>query len=35
MLGFDGKILIDQEHEFLFGVCVNDVVFELLSKMDM
>ena len=29
------KILIDQEHEFLFGVCVNDVVFELLSEMDI
>ena len=26
---------IDQEHEFLFSDCVYDVVFRLLSEMDM
>jgi hypothetical protein len=26
---------IDQEHEFLFGGCVYEVVFELCSKMDL
>jgi hypothetical protein len=29
------KIYIDQEHESLLGVCVSEVVFELLSKMDV
>jgi hypothetical protein len=27
------KNYMDQEHESLLGVCVSDVVFELLSKM--
>ena len=34
-LGFEEKNSIVQEHEVLFRVCVNDVVFELLSEMDI
>jgi hypothetical protein len=34
-LGFWGNISLDHEHEFLFRVCVNDVVLRLFIEMDI
>ena len=34
-LGFEEKIPLDHEHEFLFRVCVNDVVLRLFREMEI
>jgi hypothetical protein len=34
-LGFSWKFYMNQEHEFLCSVCVNDVVLRLLREMDL